>query len=516
MTLMIETARSLLVAALLLALSACATVDFDYPREESHALSATDDTGLGMAIADQLAMHPGQTGFRPLFAGIDALAARLITAERAERSIDAQYFLIHDDTVGHVFLDALLRAADRGVRVRLLIDDIHTDGFDTSLAAIDAHSNMEIRLFNPFGHRTIRALDAAGGLRRVLRRMHNKSFIVDNQIAIIGGRNIGDEYFDASEESKFGDLDVVAVGAVVPEVSDMFDLYWNHKNALPMPAINEAPDDPQGALNDFRDYVSESRLRAVDSPYGTAVRRAVDANLGDELKGYFWATYEFVYDPPEKSERGSHVVENTTDSAVRDSLLLADHELLVLTPYFVLDNAEQVGFKQLAASGVDIAVVTNSLASNNHAVSHSGYMPIRKPLLSAGVRLYEVRADARIAGDERIDIGEATTTLHAKAFVVDRREVFIGSFNWNQRSVNVDTEMGVIINSPELGEMFGKGIEEVIEARTWRLELDEKNRIRWHGTDNGVPVVLEHEPQTGFWRRFSAGFLRWLPIKSQL
>jgi putative cardiolipin synthase len=507
-----------LLAFLSLALLAggCATVDLDYPRTPSTALQNTQDTALGRAVGKHIASHVDESGFYVLADGIDALAARLLLAERAERSIDTQYFLIHDDLVGHAFLDSLMRAADRGVRVRLLIDDIHTDGYDDGLAVIDAHPNIEIRLFNPFGHRSVRALDAAGGLRRVLRRMHNKSFTVDNQVTIIGGRNMGDEYFDAREDVKFGDLDVVGVGPVAQDVSSMFDLYWNHQSSLPMPAIGAVPDDPDTALRELRDKVTSSINEVSEGRYAAAIRSSIVDTLQDNTDSYFWAPYQLVFDSPDKSVPGSDVNIESIREEIKTTIVDAEEELLVITPYFVLRDEEVEGFAEFRRGGVEMSVLTNSLSTNNHTVSHSGYAPIRKPLLEAGIKLFELRADARIAGDQRVGIESAKTTLHAKAFVVDRKRVFIGSFNWNQRSENVDTEMGVIIESEALALQFAEGFATTTTQDAYEVFLNEKEDLRWRTIEDGDEIVLTKEPQTSWWQRFSASFLSFMPIKSQL
>jgi len=229
-------------------LHGCASVDFDYPKPASNALTDTGDTYYGKQLDGLAEQHPGEAGFYPLSNGIDALAARLLLAERAERTLDAQYYLIKQDIVSHAFINALLRAADRGVRVRLLLDDIFTSGYDAGMAGLDSHPNFEIRIFNPFARRSARFMDGLTNFSRVNRRMHNKSFTVDNQITIIGGRNIADEYFGAREDAKFGDLDVLGVGPVVNDISNMFDTYWNHERAAPIAAFADMPDDPAAEL----------------------------------------------------------------------------------------------------------------------------------------------------------------------------------------------------------------------------------------------------------------------------
>ena len=501
--------------AALLALSGCATIDFDYPKQESRALTETNGTYLAREFADAVAEHDGQAGFLPLEDGVEALAVRLVLADKAERSIDAQYFLIHDDVVGRVFIESLLRAADRGVRVRLLLDDIHTDGHDPGLAALDSHENFEVRLFNPFGNRSVKAMNAPS-IRRIVRRMHNKSFTVDNQVTVIGGRNIGDEYFGAPGRATFGDLDVIGVGPLVKDVSSMFDTYWNHRAALPMPALTRMPDDPEQALNELRTELAKSRENVSDSKYADSVRSSIFETLQRDASSLTFAPYELVSDSPDKSVPGSAETAASITSALRDSIIDAERELMVITPYLVLRKQELEGFQELRNRGIEITILTNSLASNNHTISHSGYKPVRKPLLEMGVKIYEVRADARLPGDEGIDRDAVKTTLHAKAFIVDRRRLFIGSFNWNQRSMNVDTEMGVIIESPQLATSFAERLDAIDPERVYEVVLNDNKRLRWRGVEQGLEVVLTKEPQTSWWHRFNAGLLSVLPIKSQL
>ncbi len=503
-----------LVAALL-ALSGCASIDFDYPKSESSAFTDTGDTQLGRVFADSVAAHPDEAVFLQLVEGVEALAIRLLLAERAERSIDAQYFLIHDDGVGRLFIESLLHAADRGVRIRLLIDDVHTGGLDDELAIFDSHPNVEVRLFNPLAHRSVRALNAPS-LRRVVRRMHNKSFTVDNQMTVIGGRNMCDEYFGARSDVNFADLDVLGIGPVVQEVSSMFDMYWNHQAALPMPALARGPDNAEEALDAMRKRLAESSAEIAESRYADVLQSTIFDTLQRDASAFVWAPYELVYDSPDKSQPDSSETAASITTSLINSIVDAEQELLVISPYFVLRDPQINGFRQLRDRGIEVAVLTNSLASNNHAVSHSGYAPVRKPMLKMGVRLYEIRADASISSNERVGTDSAKSTLHAKAFIVDRRRLFIGSFNWNQRSGNIDTEMGVIIDSPELAGRFAELFHSLERDKSYELFLNDDGNLRWRGAENGQEVILSKEPQTSWWQRFSAGFLRTLPIKSQL
>lgn len=507
--------RTLSLIFTTLLLVGCASIDFDYPKSETTAFSDTSDTQLGRFTATGVDRNPGKAGFYPLVDGIDALGARLILADRAERSIDAQYFLITDDLVGHLFLESLLRAADRGVRVRLLIDDIHTKGADPGLAALNAHENVEVRLYNPFAHRTVRALNAPS-FGRVIRRMHNKSFTVDNQMTVLGGRNIADEYFDGSQEEKFRGLDVLAIGPLANDVSVMFDNYWNHKAAVPIYALASQPDAPDAALRELFTKVTMSRAEVDETRYRDAVDHSIRKIIHEDLTAYIWAPYEFVFDSPDKTFSETSANFQTIVKPVQNTTRHAKQELLVLSPYVVMRNREIEEFRRMRERGVEIAIITNSLASNNHTVSHSGYAPIRKPLIEMGVQLYEFKANTSVPGDSRVGVQSAKSTLHAKAFVVDRQKLFIGSFNWNQRSENVDTEMGVIIDSDILAEDFANRIVNIGRDHSFEVATDDAGRILWKSRENGDEITILKEPQTSAWQRFVAAFLSKLPIKGEL
>ena len=306
----------------LASVTGCASIDFDYPRTETRAFTDTSTSTLANTFSDALAAHDGKAGFLVLEDGVEALAIRLALAGQAERSIDTQYFLIHDDVVGRVFIEELLMAADRGVRVRLLLDDIHTDGLDPGLALLDSHPNFEVRLFNPFGNRSSKVLNLAS-VRRIVRRMHNKTFTVDNQVTVIGGRNIGDEYFGAPGDATFGDLDVLGIGPVVQDVSSVFDDYWNHKAALPMPALTRTPDDAEAALAELRTALAESRSSMRNSKYAGAVRNSILATLERDVGSLTFAPYKLVSDSPDKAMPGSAGPTTSIRTLLRESIFNA-------------------------------------------------------------------------------------------------------------------------------------------------------------------------------------------------
>ncbi len=498
-------------------LAACASIDFDYPKEDSRAFTDTEDTFFGKVFTDRVAFHPaGESGFYPMHDAIDALSTRLLMAERAERSIDAQYYLIKSDVVGNVFIEVLLRAADRGVRVRLLVDDILTKGYDTGMAALDSHPNFEIRIFNPFANRSARNLGFVTDFSRVNRRMHNKSFTVDNQITIIGGRNIAAEYFGAREDAKFGDLDVIGIGPIVQDVSNMFDDYWNHRAAAPVPAFAKTTEDPEGDLIKLRERLIESRETIKDTPYADAVRRQYNHYIDSDEKILIWAPYTLAVDSPDKSNKKLAEDAASITTALKQTILTARKEVLIISPYFVPRKNGIEVFSTLQKSGVDITIITNSLAANNQKTVHGGYAPSRKPLLEAGVKIYEVRPDAGVSGSQYVAGSSARATLHTKAFMVDRHDVFIGSFNFDPRSANINTELGVIIHSSALAERMLTSIEQALEDHTYEVFLNEKGKLRWREFNGDDITIHKKEPSTSWWNRFVAGFYRIMPIDSQL
>lgn len=515
---MTKYARLHLATALVALLAGCASIDFDYPRTESKTVVDTEDTYLGSRVTQlSAAKMPGSSGFYLLPDGIDALTARLLLAERAERTIDTQYYLIKTDTTGTAFVDALLRAADRGVRVRLLVDDVFTKGYDAGMAALDSHPNFEVRVFNPFYRGAAGKLwSGLTDLRRVNRRMHTKTFTVDNQITIVGGRNIADEYFGAREDAKFGDLDVVGIGKIADDVSSMFDTFWNHETALPVPAFAEMPDDPGAELATSRERLIQSRERVKQTKYAEAVRATALGFMHQDADAFEWAPYQLVYDSPDKGDKSKDGPSIAITTPLREALQSATEGVVIVSPYFVPRKAGIEFLAGLQARGVDVTIVTNSLAANNQITVHGGYAPSRKPLLKNGVKIYEARPDADVEGSEIVAASGAKATLHTKSFLVDRKKIFIGSFNFDPRSANLNTESGVIIESERMGNLFGDRFEARIESQTYELFLNEDGKLRWRGFEEGQEVIYKKEPQSTWRQRFFAGFMRFMPVRGQL
>lgn len=499
-------------------LGGCATIDFDYPRQASAAPGDTDDTRLGVSAAEYSDSRPaGESGFYPISDGIDALGLRLLLAGVADRSIDLQYYLIKTDTSSRALIYALLDAADRGVRVRFLLDDVFTGGYDAGLAALDSHPNFEIRIFNPF-YRGFggKARSGLTNFSRINRRMHNKSFTVDNQMTIVGGRNIADEYFGAREDAKFSDLDVLGVGPVVRDVSTMFDTYWNHETALPIPAFAKMPDDPQAELDRLRNGMAEWRANAAKTIYGDALRRDIAKFMASDDSLFLWAPYKLVYDSPDKGVRKRSEAAGSILTPLGESLGSATREVIIVSPYFVPRKSGIEGLVSLQKKGVQVTVITNSLAANNQFTVHSGYAPARKPLLEAGIKIHEVKPDADVAGAELVAASGAKATLHTKAFLVDDREVFIGSFNFDPRSAYINTESGVIIRSPVMATQFEEVVRRSLPIQTYEVFLNDDGKVRWRDLRDGIEKIWDKEPETSWGQRFTVGFVRLFPIRGQL
>jgi putative cardiolipin synthase len=476
----------------------------------------TADTRLGRALKGIADEHPGKAGFLPIHDGIDALAIRLLLADQAEHSIDTQYYEIEDDLAGRLFIEALLRAADRGVRIRLLLDDYRTKGHDKNIAALRAHPNFRMRIYNPFTRRSYRFIDGLLSFARVNRRMHNKSFTVDNQMTVIGGRNIGDHYFSVGHDVNFADLDVIGIGPVVADVSNMFDDYWNSQAAIPVRDVARRLGLRKVSMSKLVDRMSRAHAEVSSSKYADAVRSSMLEKLEHDLSAFVWAPYKLAFDLPEKTQTKRSKDAARIRQLLVDAFDTATREVILVSPYFVPLLTGIRRFRELRNRGVDVTVLTNSLASNNQIYAHGGYAPVRKALLKMGVRLFELRADALVVGGKHMKANSTKATLHTKAFAIDRKHLFIGSFNFDPRSANINTEMGVFIDSPELAEAFVKGARHHVPRQSYEVMLGDKGALRWRGLDNDSEVILNKEPQAGFWHRFAGHIARLLPIRGQV
>jgi putative cardiolipin synthase len=497
-----------LALALVATMSGCASLPPLEDRTATTALADTAQTRLGRAVAADVAANPGKTGIHPLPDGNAAFAARVALATAAERSIDAQYYIWHGDRVGYLLFEALWQAAERGVRVRLLLDDLNTGGLDPTIAALNAHPDIEVRLYNPLVHRGARALNFLTDFTRVNRRMHNKSFTVDNQVSVVGGRNIANEYFGAGSGLMFADLDVIAVCAAVREVSKAFDLYWNSPSAYPAPSVVGTPG-PDGAAE------LKARFAATRAdPESVAFLEAARAtSLVRDLAGgqlaLEWTLARVVYDDPAK----------TLDKTARTDVLLfpelvrtmgqTEKTFDLISPYFVPGDEGTATLVMQAGKGVKVRILTNSLATSEAGVVHSGYAKRRRDLLRAGVQLYEIKPTAgREARDDKARLGSSSSTaLHAKTFAVDRRRIFVGSFNFDQRSARLNTEMGLVIESPTLAQRLAERFDTAAPMIAYEVRLGpDGQRLEWIERTPAGETRYDTEPGTRWFQRRSVDF----------
>jgi putative cardiolipin synthase len=438
-----------------------------------------------------------------------------VLAAAADKSLDAQYYIWHGDPVGYLLFEALWQAAERGVRVRLLIDDNNTGGLDPTLAALDAHPNIELRLYNPFVQRGARSLGYLTDFARLNRRMHNKSFTADNQVTVVGGRNIGDEYFGVGDGVVFADLDVVAVGAAVSEVSKQFDLFWNSASAYPAAGLLASPG-PQGAA-ELQARFAAARADPQAVAYLEAVRTApVVRDLLAQTLSFEWARAQLVHDDPAK----------TLDTSKRTDLLLfpdlvraigrPQKSLDLVSPYFVPGEEGTAALAAVARRGVAVRILTNSLAASDVSAVHAGYAKRRVELLRAGVKLYELRPTAvKDMPDGRTGMGSSSSSgLHAKTFAVDRERIFVGSFNFDQRSALLNTEMGLVIDSPVLARGLAEGFDTQVPLLAYEVRLAPDGRsLQWVERSAAGEKVYDTEPETSAMRRLGVGVMSVLPIE---
>lgn len=513
-------ARFTALLVIILLLGGCSLPSLaNRPISSALSLPQAQQTALGRALREPLAGHPGQSGIAPLSDPQEAFAARLALAERAERTLDVQYYIWKNDISGTLLLDALYRAAERGVRVRLLLDDNGTTGLDWALAALDQHPNIEVRLFNPFAFRPFKALGYITAFSRANRRMHNKSFTADNQVSIVGGRNVGDEYFGATQGVLFADLDALAVGRVVPQVSDSFDRYWASPSSYPVAGLLNKSGDiarlRQQSARFRRSARAQAYLRATG---GTAFVK----NLLENRLSLIWAATRLVSDDPAKGIGQAREPELMTFK-LNGIIGEPGASLDLVSPYFVPTKAGVWQFQALARRGVRLRVLTNALESTDVAAVHAGYAKRRKALLRLGVQLYEMRGQAEVGprgGKEKPEkegkvgfLGSSGTSLHAKTFAVDGQRFFVGSFNFDPRSARLNTELGLIIDSPELAAQLGRLFDERVPQEAYQIGLDGKGDLYWLERRGDQEIRHYSEPGGGFFQRLGLGLLSWLPIE---
>ncbi|MFC3147131.1 phospholipase D family protein [Piscinibacterium candidicorallinum] len=487
------------------------------------------------AIRPPAGVPADHSGVVILSSPLEAYAARVLMIRAAVQSLDVQYYIWKTDTTGLLLLDELRAAAERGVRVRLLLDDNGIEGMDRVLAELDALPNLEVRLFNPFSGRSFKRLGYLSDFKRLNQRMHNKSLTVDALATLVGGRNIGDPYFGLDDEVNFADVDALALGPVAREVGAWFDQYWNSDFAYPIDRLLQHAGEAQAVepSEPLAERVAHIK-RELAAPYQDALNRSTTVQaLLQQSRPLNWARVRVLSDPPSKF----------TGTAPERALMLdrlstelgrAQSEVDLVSAYFVPGERGSAILAELARSGVQTRIITNSLAATDVASVHAGYARHRKALLAAGVKLYEFKPDASLqqrsgrAGllnaarrDRALLAGRGSgagsaASLHGKTFLVDRSRLFVGSFNLDQRSFFLNSEMGLIIDSPAVSRQVAEGLDRELAAEAYEVRLNPAGRLVWiERTPEGEQ---EHrtEPNASLWRRFLSWVLHWLPVEWML
>jgi putative cardiolipin synthase len=492
-------------------------------RSVSHSITVAEgeQTWLGKAFAEDLAAHPGQNGVMLLRNGRDAFVARAALAELAERSIDLQYYMFHHDTVGDLLIYEVIQAADRGVRVRMLIDDMYGNEGEDAWVALDAHPQIEVRFFNPWIRGEPRNLQFITRFQDINYRMHSKTYTVDNQATILGGRNIGNEYFEADPDLSFSDLDALAIGPVVQDVAAQFDEYWNSKHAYPVATL--VREGRPKELDELRSEKEEFFEEHSTSDYLEALRDSPLANaLRDDTLKLHWGEATVIHDSSEKKAHDEEWSEELLISQLAPYITEAKTDVVIVSPYFVPGEVATEALCKLSRDGVRVRILTNSLVSNDVAAVHAGYSKYRKPLLRCGVELWELNERLRLH-EQKIFTwlpGLSKSSLHAKTMAFDRRIMFVGSFNFDQRSLHINNEIGILINNDDLAgnstDNFDRNIDEVAFQVTLETDSEGNETLRWVGKEDGMKVAFDSEPYASWWLKLAVEIMKLLPIESQL
>jgi putative cardiolipin synthase len=493
----------------------------DSPKTPSFALERPQETPLGKRFLAASARHQGESGYHIINSGIDGFVTRIQMIDAAERTIDMQYFIFRGDKTGLLIAEALKRAADRGVRVRILVDDGDTVAGDQKILALGRYPHIEVRIFNPFDYRghnaVLRQLDFLVHKGRLDYRMHNKLMVVDNCVALIGGRNVGAQYFQVEPESQFADDDAFAAGEIGARLSKTFDSYWNSDFAVPSTSLPLPEERSKEAAVSFEDGGMDYRARiASGRPF---------QDLIVEDGALHWANAAVVCDSPDKKDveerkKRGHLMAPEVTRAMRE----AGRELLMVTPYFVPSDTEIALLGDLRERKTTVRILSNSLESAPALSAQSGYDKFRIRLLESGAQLYEVRAllsSTRGSGETRAISRYGTYGLHAKLYVMDRQRLYIGSMNYDQRSWRINTEVGLLLESPEVAEEIAHRFDAMVSPdAAYRVFLDSDTRgkpaLRWAAEIDHRPVEFVREPSRGFWQRAKVRVLGLLPIEREL
>jgi putative cardiolipin synthase len=509
----------------------------DFPKTASVALTHPEDTSLGRQFAIAAHEHGEYSAFRVISVGVDGFRLRMQMIDAAQRTLDLQYYIFRGDETGRMLTDSLQHAAERGVRIRVLVDDGDTVAGDEQILRLLTHPSVEVRIFNPCsyrGHlRLLRNLDFVFHAPRLDYRMHNKLLVADNALALVGGRNIGNQYFQIDPESQFADDDVFAAGPIVSELSGTFDEFWNSDLAIPAKALGHT-GRPDTGIVARTEHERANRQSSAQPPKAAAIDYASLLKSGDPFGGIIsgklplvWAHAQVVYDSPDKKRVSSGALPGRLITRpVLDSVRDVQSEFLLITPYFIPAADELQLLKDLRRRQARVRILTNSLESAPEITAQSGYNHYRVPMLEDGVELYEVRSlleSVRGSGQTAKVSRYGNYALHAKMYVFDRQKLFVGSMNYDQRSKRINTEIGLIIQSPELAQQAARRFDAMVMPKECYIvglvstgAPGKSSHLVWRTEEDGRIVELTREPARSGWQRLKVKFLALLPLDREL
>lgn len=489
------------------------------PNQQSKSTRNTSNIDLVAAISEQNDIHPDLSGYHPIVTGANAFAARSILTGMAAKNIDVQYYIWHDDQSGQLLLKDLWAAAERGVIVRLLLDDFNNNAaFDQHLLRFSSHPNIAVRIINPLMHRKFPTLNYVTGLPRINRRMHNKSMTFDRQITIIGGRNIGNEYLSNDQNSQFADLDVMLIGKVVTDIDNSFNSYWSAPISFDIETLAKLKSNTTTDFLAGLDKLDEDEKNSGRNSlkvYKSAVEdSSIDTDLLNKQVPFRWTDMQFLSDDVGKLTKSAPVETNLVQQ-LRTLLGRPSKELTIISSYFVPTKNGVNTLIQLANKGIKIKILTNSFDATDVTAVHSGYSQWRPKLLQAGIKIYELKSTA---SEEKRENklwkarSQSSTSLHAKTFAVDDHQVFIGSYNVDPRSANINTEMGVIINDDDLARQLHEALSDDLLNQAYEVKLAPDGQLKWHTVEGGQKVVYDAEPRVDLFDHLWLTVMSWLPI----
>ena len=508
------------LALLLLGLSACTTLPkIDRVALASEAIALSPDSNLGR-IASSYRPAPDLSGFRLMPLGSFSLDTRVQLAQRAQVSLDVQYYHIQNDESGRWLLRALRDAAQRGVRVRLLLDDFYTSGEDELLLTLAAHPNLEVRIFNPFcclrsqGQLT-RFAASIGDIKRVNHRMHNKLFVADGAMAVVGGRNVANEYFLRNAQGlNFIDVDAFVVGWVIGPLQSLFDRYWNADAVYPIQALASTTSSAAALRQLFDDWTGQSQTPApAPLPSSDILGYGpIAEDLDSNRLGLVWgAAYAFADHPdkPFDGEAGGELMDTSVSFNLFEAIRKAQQEVVVSSPYLVPGPSGIQMLRELRARGVRLTAMTNSLGATDEPLVHVGYSNYRLPMLDLGVDLYEI-SGSRVKRNRRENLfGASLGRLHAKLAVIYQRWLFVGSMNLDPRSATINTELGMVVDSPQLAREMIRIIDIDRLQSAYRLRKTAAGLCcEWLGFEDDAEMLLTEEPDSSLWQRIKLWLLR--------